>query len=377
MRKNGAAMRRRLDDRWVRTTTERGEWWDVVLPSFGIRVGAKRKTWQIITRLRGHNNPTRVKLGTFPEMSLAAARREAGKRLSGETLAPIKFRQAVEEFLSHGRTGKGRPLSPNTIRQYTGNMRRYAKPLHNRYFAEIRRGDIAKLTREIAIASGAPTASLVRSMLSRIWSWGISVGYLDNNVVTGSPAFAVGKRSRVLTDGEIGMIWRATEEPTDFHLIVRLCLWLGVRRGEAGGLRWSELRDGVWTLPGSRTKNGKALILPLPRQAVAAIDAWPVVVDRDCLFGNRSSRGFGDWERAKAELEERSGARGWLIHDLRRTTETRLAALGISKEVRSRILNHDIGQLDKAYQHYDFMLEKRQALQTWADTIEQIVRGGK
>lgn len=52
--------------------------------------------------------------------------------------------------------------------------------------------------------------------------------------------------------------------------------------------------------------------------------------------------------------------------DLRRTAETRLAALGISKDVRAQLQSHGLsGVQTRHYDQYDYMVEKRAALQTW------------
>jgi integrase len=354
----------------------RGYIWipDRLLPSAGIRVYATgRRSWGITRREPGGKHPVFRKIGEWPTMSLSNYRTAARKRLAGEALAPVKFKQAVEEFLAHGQSKKGRPLRQNTIDQYRRNLNGYAARLINRQFSEITRREIAKPTRDIATSSGAPTAALVRSMLARLWSWGIEVGYVDNNMVTGTPAFAVPKRKRVLSDSEIRMLWQATEEREDHNLICRLCLWLGTRRGEAGGMRWSELVDGRLELPSRRTKNGQPLVLPLPRQVRAALEDWPRFVGRDHLFGRTSARGFNSWSRSKSRLDRRlQFNQDFDPHDLRRTCETRLAKLGVNKEVRSRILNHDVGDIDESYQHHDFMDEKAAALQTWADEIDRI-----
>jgi integrase len=52
--------------------------------------------------------------------------------------------------------------------------------------------------------------------------------------------------------------------------------------------------------------------------------------------------------------------------DLRRTAETRLAALGISKDVRAQLQSHGLGGVQsRHYDQYEYMHEKRAALQTW------------
>ena len=125
---------------------------------------------------------------------------------------------------------------------------------------------------------------------------------------------------------------------------------------------------GVWTVPGERTKNHRPLVLPLPRQARAAIDAWPRVEGRNQLFGRTlqkkgeeevRERGYQGWSRAKSRLdtlitfaraERRLGRKltkdeepkkedalpSWDLHDLRRTVETRMSGLRIPKITSTR-----------------------------------------
>jgi len=75
-----------------------------------------------------------------------------------------------------------------------------------------------------------------------------------------------------------------------------------------------------------------------------------------------------------------AAVRSWLAdppspHDLRRTLETRMAALGIPKEHRDRVLNHvpaDVGS--KHYDRHDYLAEKRAALTCWNDALAAIVK---
>jgi len=156
----------------------------------------------------------------------------------------------------------------------------------------------------------------------------------------------------------------------------------------------------VWTVPGSRTKNHRPLALPLPHQAVTALAAWPRIKDRDKLFGrvmrDRPDTGFQGWSLAKARLDNRIAranavrrlgkplAKGeepseddelapWDLHDLRRTVETRLASIKVRKEIANRILNHAAAPITETYDLYDYLPDKADALQRWADKLDTIV----
>src|SRR5262249_48905381 len=64
-------------------------------------------------------------------------------------------------------------------------------------------------------------------------------------------------------------------------------------------------------------------------------------------------------------------------HDLRRSCNSRLARMGVPKEIRDRALNHVTSLRDpesKHYNLYEFQTEKRQALSKWAAEIETLIK---
>lgn len=63
------------------------------------------------------------------------------------------------------------------------------------------------------------------------------------------------------------------------------------------------------------------------------------------------------------------------LRDLRRTAETMLQKLGIEKEVRAHLLSHgrSKGVQGKHYERYDFLKEKREALDRWGEHLQRII----
>jgi len=262
------------------------------------------------------------------------------------------------------------------VKEYKRCLLGYGAALHQRPVADLRRADAASLIRTVAATNSSTMAMHCRAAGSRFFSWLVANGYTEVNIFAGTEGYSVPRRSRVLTDGELAAIWSATEERHDFNMIVRLCLWTGCRRSEAGGLRWSELENGIWSLPGSRVKNHRDLVLPLPAQAVAALDRWHRFVGRDLVFG-RGPNGFQAWSQSKARLDAKLGfATSWSVHDCRRTVETRMAGLGIPKEHVNRVLNHAMNPVTEAYDRWLYLPEKAAALQAWADELQRIVEQG-
>ena len=76
-------------------------------------------------------------------------------------------------------------------------------------------------------------------------------------------------------------------------------------------------------------------------------------------------------------LDKISGIKGWVFHDLRRTTATKLAGLGIPPHVTETVINHrgaeTTGPVGKIYQRYNYLDERRAALELWAATLTRIV----
>jgi len=64
------------------------------------------------------------------------------------------------------------------------------------------------------------------------------------------------------------------------------------------------------------------------------------------------------------------------MHDHRRTVGTNLACLGLSKDIRARVLNHIDGArsvIDSVYNQHVFNAEKRAALMMWEAELRRII----
>lgn len=66
------------------------------------------------------------------------------------------------------------------------------------------------------------------------------------------------------------------------------------------------------------------------------------------------------------------------LRDLRRTCETMLASMGISRDVRAQLLSHGLGGVQQVhYDKYEYMVEKRNALEAWGNRLKEIAGGAK
>jgi integrase len=114
-------------------------------------------------------------------------------------------------------------------------------------------------------------------------------------------------RDRVLTDDEIKIFWKACGSVGQpFEAIFKTLLLTGARLNEVGRMTAAELRDdgATWHLDGSRTKNKKPHVVPLPKLAQGIIRATPRIESPSgFLFTTNGRSPPSGWSRAKARLD--------------------------------------------------------------------------
>jgi integrase len=339
------------------------------------------KSWAVRYYHGGRSH--KYTLGPYPLFGLKAAREAGGKALravaEGHDPATAKKQTAgsiesvVAQFLE--RHAK-RHYRPRPLKEAERLLRLYVLgKWRGRKASEISRADVRAMLDGIA----APiAANRVHSITRKLFNWAV-----ENDWIAVSPVLGIRaphpetSRDRVLSDIELCSVWRAADKiGYPLGSIIQLLILTGQRRGEVGGMMWSELDGELWTLPRERVKNDRRHEVPLSRQALAIIGQLPRIGER-YVFTSNGSEPFNGFY-AKERLDQLAGtADAWTMHDLRRTAASGMAKLGVSLVVIEKVLNHVSGSLAGivgVYQRQEFAEEKRAALQKWADHVERLVR---
>jgi integrase len=289
--------------------------------------------------------------------------------------------RVVTEFLAAKESDLA-PRSSVELQRYLVDPR-YFGPLHRMPLDTISLKDVAARIVVIQRECGNPTAARARGALTNIFAWCMRMGLCAANPCIGSVNPVTTARERVLDGKEIAAIWKACGDD-DHGRIVRLLILLGARRQEIGGIAFSELDleapQPTWTLPKERSKNKKAHELPLMPMALAIIRSVPHMVSRDRLFGTRADCGFSSWPQGKRALDQRCGVTEWTVHDIRRSTATGMADIGIQPHIIEEILNHRSGHkggIAGVYNRSNYPREVRMALALWEDHIRTLIEGGE
>jgi integrase len=360
--------------------------WDADLTGFGLSV-RRHKTY--IIRYRAGVTQRTITLGRTNKMTLNQAKEKAQKlfaqillgadpqadRRAAREVVRISFRSAVDQYLKW-KEGEVRPASHRVIKTYLTS---------ETYFGSFARYDLVAITRQIVAARLAEirekvsdiSAGSARAVLSAAFTRLMQEGFCDHNPVEGTkPQDERSQRERALSDDELVKVWKACDDAGEYGAILKLMILTGCRRQEIGSLRWDEvdLDEGTLTIPGSRAKNGRTHVLPLPPLALSILQSVPCRAGRDLVFGDRSAEGFVSWARAKEALND-GLADPWVIHDLRRTFRTGLSKLGVLKDIAERCVNHSRERIVDTYDTHNYRPQIAQALALWADHVESIVNG--
>ena len=332
-------------------------------PSFGIRIGVYRKTWLV---LKGDNR-TKVRLGHYPDLSLAEARRKALVAL-GSPLAPkssMSFQDAKAAFLALPR------WKPRSLSVLESSLKHFA---WTRQLDKITHEDVA--TALEAIKAPSARAHALKDIRT-FFNWCVP-RYLPSSPATGLVMDSQPTRSRVLSDEELVKVWRAAELiGYPFGHIVMMLILTGQRRSEIGSLRAEYIHGDRITLPPEVTKNGREHTFPLTVMAATLLPSLDGFVFRPTRDTRSATGHFNAWSKSHAALLTASGTKDWTLHDLRRTFSTKMAALKVRQEVTEKLLNHVSGSISGVaaiYNRHSYFEEMTEALALYETHLQTLLR---
>lgn len=314
------------------------------------------------------------------EASAKARKAAAEETKNAETLSGV-----IGDYLQARERGIGfkRPLRPRSLEEVRRHLRVHSKPLHARPLRGIKRSDIVELLDGIAEKSGPIAADRVHASLSTLLQWALDRGKIDAHPATGIKAYGEAKPARPLSERELGEVWRACGND-DYGRIVRLAILTALRRENLGSLEWSDvdLAAREIRIPGSKMKNRRDFVLPLPNQAVQLLRAIPRRGGR-YVFGATVGKGFSGWSRAKEQLCQRIDAKRhkpmapWRFHGLRQTFSTLMNNNGLAPphivdELLAHVGAHRQG-VAGVYNQADYAKAKRDAMDAWGELVAELV----
>lgn len=368
-----------------------------------------------VFRYRFSGKPRILNLGSYKVLSLADARKTAKEMRARVALgydvadekkerkkAAIAKIEAEKSVITMGQLADeyfaaqilGRWKHPNIVRSRIEND---IKPnIGNLPIGEVKPKHVVAMLQAI-VKRGAPTmANDVLRWTKRMFDYALKRQMCQFNPAAPFELSDAGgkeeSRDRWLTRPELVALFDAMKNAKGWTyengLVIKLLLMLAVRKGELIAARTEEfdLDGACWYLPGERTKTGAAIDIPLSRQSVASLrelvrlgngSEWLLparkMQERMIPHIDLNTVGAAMAKHIKPRMKD---SENFTLHDLRRTARTHLEALGTQPHIAERCLNHKIKGVEGIYNRHDYYEERKEALQRWADLLEQLERGG-
>lgn len=364
-------------------------------PGLHLQIIGGSRVW--VFRYRFMHQRRRMGLGSYPAVSLAAAREAArqaiGLRDAG--IDPLKaraderdaarlaianrleFDQAAESFIKeHESTWR----SLKHVQQWRNTLATYASP----HFGTVPVSDIdqAMVLRALSPIwkTKTETASRLRGRIEQVLDWATAHGHRSGT----NPARWRGQLEHILADPDKVAPVKHHEAvpfaqlPAVYQqiaavqgqsaLALRFLILTACRSGEVRGMVWDEvdLRAALWTIPASRMKGNKEHRVPLSRQAVKLLKGQERKEDVEHVFPSNRKGQLSDMALTAVMRRHKLGA---VPHGFRSTFRDWAGeTTNHPRDAVELCLAHTIDtKTEAAYRRAD-MLDKRVVImQDWAN----------
>lgn len=367
------------------------------------------KWWRLKYRYEGKEK--RISLGTYPSVSLKAAREQAQAARASllNNIDPSAKRQAEKACVSPGETGNSfeavmREWHSTIYRpsvsegQATRTLRRLESDvipwLGKDQIDLIKAPAILLALRRVEARGAIETAHRELHAIGQVMRYAVATGRAERDV-TGDlrgalRPFQTKHMPSITAPQRVGALLRAIdgyEGSFPVRCALQLAPLVFVRPGELRAAAWEEfdLQACIWRIPASRMKGTIAAkstkdndhIVPLSKQAMKIITELQPLTGYGChLFPSNRGRGRVMSDMTLGAALRRLGfSQGEMTaHGFRAMARTLLAEqLGWDESVIEAQLAHRVRDaLGRAYNRTTFIAQRAQMMQQWADYLDQL-----
>lgn len=366
---------------------------------------AVSRWWRLDYRRPVTGKRNTLSLGTYPDVSLADARRkrEEARKLLAEGVDPGAARKTgkAEAVTAAANTFGAIAAEWLELQKETMSPRTYYKAawqlelaaaLNNVPIHEVTPRTVLDELRKIEAKGHRDTAHRVRSRIGQVMRYAITTDRAERDPTAdlrGALAPKASKSHAAVTDpADIADLLRAIDgylgQPTT-QAALKLAPLLFLRPGELRGMEWGELdldSDApTLRIRADRMKMKESHVVPLPRQAVEILrELQPVTGSGTYVFPSLQSRDRCMSENTVNTALRRMGYDNKTMtgHGFRAMASTRLNEMGYAVDVIERQLAHaERNKVRAAYNRAQYMAERRKMMQEWADYLDGLKAGLK
>lgn len=356
-----------------------------------------KKLWRFRYQRPVSGSRTNLSLGSYPALSLAAARQIRDQHLT--TLALSIDPQQKEEQASEQRQIeldsifstvaanwfqlKSKSVTVDYAKDIWRSLDKDVFPAIGAIpVQELKARTIVEALEPIKARGALETVRRLVQRINEIMIYAVNTGLIDANPASGvGMAFERPKKQNMptLRPEELPKLMRSLimsnlSVPT--RCLIEWQLLTLVRPSEASGARWAEidLHAKLWTIPAERMKAKREHIVPLSTQALEILEVMkPISAHHEHLFPSRNNpKQPMNSQTANAALK-RIGFGGKLVaHGLRSIASTAMNEAFFHSDVIEAALSHiDQNEIRRAYNRSNYLNKRIELMEWWGEKIRQ------
>lgn len=362
------------------------------------------KLWRMNYRHLGRQKT--LYFGAWPEVGIAAARQyrdkareqiaagldpAAEKRietLARKVAADNTFKTIAEEWVAKNEREGRAPITLDKIRWLLG----MAYPMIGTLpISKITPQEVLAVLRKVEATGRYESARRMRSVLSRVFRYGIATARADRDVAADLRGALITPKvqhlAAITTPKEAGGLLRAIEGYTGHEITaiaLRLSPHLFVRPGELRSAEWTEFdtQGAVWSLSADKMKMRRPHRVPLSRQVLDMLEELHALTgDGRFLFPSfRSPKQCMSENTVNAALRRLGYSQEEMTaHGFRAMAETLLNEMGIwnPDAIEKQLAHLDTSMVRRAYTRGEYWDERVRMMQHWSDYLDQLRDGAK
>lgn len=393
----------RLSDRQLKAVKPKDK--DYVLTDgdgLQLRVRVNRSMqWNFNYRHPVTKNRINMALGSYPEISLAQARKKtvAARELLAQGIDPKAQRNELQEAkraetehtFENVATAwfelKKDSVTPAYAEDIWRSLTLHVFPsMKSTPLSEVSAPMVIKLLRPIEAKGSLETVKRVSQRLNEIMTYGVNSGMIFANPLSGIRAvFKKPKKENMaaLPPDELPELMMEIANASikrTTRCLIEWQLHTMTRPAEAATTRWADIDfdKRIWTIPAERMKKRRPHTIPLTEHALSLLETLkPHSGHRDYVFpSDRNPRTHANSQTANMALK-RMGFQDRLVsHGMRSMASTILNEHGWDPELIEVALAHvDKDQVRSAYNRADYIERRRPMMAWWSEHIQKAAMG--
>ncbi|WP_454841199.1 integrase domain-containing protein [Pseudomonas hormoni] len=393
----------RLSDRQLKAIKPKDK--DYVLTDgdgLQLRVRVNRSMqWNFNYRHPVTKNRINMALGSYPEVSLAQARKKTveARELLAQGIDPKAQRNELQEAkraetehtFENVATAwfelKKDSVTPAYAEDIWRSLTLHVFPsMKSTPLSEVNAPMVIKLLRPIEAKGSLETVKRVSQRLNEIMTYGVNSGMIFANPLSGIRAvFKKPKKENMaaLPPDELPELMMEIANASikrTTRCLIEWQLHTMTRPSEAATTRWADIDfdKRIWTIPAERMKKRRPHIIPLTEHALSLLDTLkPHSGHREYVFpSDRNPRTHANSQTANMALK-RMGFQDRLVsHGMRSMASTILNEHGWDPELIEVALAHvDKDEVRSAYNRADYIERRRPMMAWWSEHIQKAATG--